>query len=253
MELERFTRCSQELRFRKALVSRDFLSTASDPCRFLGVLQLQGCGTMYEAHGCMACVLPLRIGEPCYPVQVEVRLGDAAPPTIHVLAGSTRLPRVGLALVCSVSCPGSVILRTYDAIRSLRNAGIVVSGGFHSPMERDCLEFLLRGRQAVVLSPAMGIEWLQLCETEGRALDEHRLFVASVAGSDIRKATRGSALLRNNFIAALADAVFIPHAVPGGLAELTAQKVLARGQRVLTFEVEENAHLLDRGARPLKL
>ncbi|HQX52209.1 MAG TPA: hypothetical protein PLR25_19980 [Planctomycetaceae bacterium] len=33
-------------------------------------------------------------------------------------------------------------MKTFDAIRELRDTGVVVAGGFHSPMERECLDFL---------------------------------------------------------------------------------------------------------------
>lgn len=57
----------------------------------------------------------------------------------------------------------------------------------------------------------------------------------------------------NTFVAALADAVFVPHAVPGGQAELTARQAIARGQVVMTFDDQENAHLIDSGARPFRI
>lgn len=191
-------------------------------------------------------------GESSYPEHVARRLGDDAPSAIHVL-GDIDLPsRVDLAIVCSVSCPGSVIIKTYDAIRSLREAGVIIAGGFHSPMERECLDFLLRGRQSVVFSPAFGIESLQPGDAEQqRAVEEHRLLVVSTVGPEVIKATRASALLRNAFVAALARAVFVPHAVLGGQAELTARQAVARGQVVLTFDDSENAHLIALGARPL--
>lgn len=159
-------------------------------------------------------------------------MGDDAPRDVFLLGDLELPPQVDLALICSVSCPGSVIIKTYDAIRSLREAGVVIAGGFHSPMERECLDYLLRGQQAVVLSPAFGIDWLQSGEVEQRALKEDRLMVVSIAGSEVTKATCESALLRNTFVAALADAVFVPHAVPGGQAELTAR--LRIGDQMLT-------------------
>lgn len=199
----------------------------------------------------MANVRQIHRGESGYPEHVAQRLGDAAPSAIHVL-GDIELPsRVDLALVCSVSCPGSVIIKMYDAIRTLREAGVIIAGGFHSPMERECLDFLLRGKQAVVFSPAFGIDWLQHGDAEQRAVEEHRLLVVSIVGPEVTKATRASALLRNAFVAALAGAVFVPHAVPGGQAELTARQAIARGQVVMTFDDRENARLLDLGARPL--
>ena len=39
-----------------------------------------------------------------------------------------------LGLLCSIRCPGRVIVQTYDLARALRDAGVPVTGGFHSPM-----------------------------------------------------------------------------------------------------------------------
>ena len=50
-----------------------------------------------------------------------------------------------LGLVCSVKCPGKVILETYDFMTYLRKQDITVVSGFHSPMERECLNILLKG------------------------------------------------------------------------------------------------------------
>lgn len=59
-----------------------------------------------------------------------------------------------MGLICSVQCPGSIVIKTFDAVRELRDSGIVVAGGFHSPMEKECLDFLLRGEQPVIVCPA---------------------------------------------------------------------------------------------------
>lgn len=199
----------------------------------------------------MSNLCQLRLGEPRYPGQVAQRMGDDAPRDLYLLGVHDLPSRVDLALVCSVSCPGSVIIKTYDAIRSLRDRGVVVAGGFHSPMERECLDFLIRGTQPVVVSPAIYVGCLELTDAERRATDERRLVLVSVDGPEVIAATRVSALRRNAFVAALADALFVPHAVAGGQAELIARQAIARGQAVLTFDDRENSHLLDFGARPL--
>ena len=42
------------------------------------------------------------------------------------------------ALFCSNRCPGDLILKTYDLARAMRDAGVLVIGGFQTPMEREC-------------------------------------------------------------------------------------------------------------------
>src|SRR4030043_131352 len=62
-----------------------------------------------------------------------------------------------LGLLCSIRCPGRVIVQTYDLARSLRDAQVPVISGFHSPMEKECLDFLLRGKQPIVICPARSV------------------------------------------------------------------------------------------------
>ena len=111
-----------------------------------------------------------------------------------------------------------MIIKTFDTILDVRDAGIVVAGGFHSPMERECLHFLLRGLQRVVLCPAHGITSLTLAPNGQHALDEGRLVVASIFGEEIAQATPEFARQRNDFVASVAHIVLVPHAVPGGKA-----------------------------------
>lgn len=118
-------------------------------------------------------------------------------------------------------------------------------------MERECLDVLLRGAQPVVLCPACGVEWLSLDPQHERTVDRGRLLVLSIFGSEIVCATPDLAVRRNEFVAALAGAVFVPHAARGGKAEATASRAIARGQMVLTFDDDENTNLIELGAKPL--
>ena len=92
-----------------------------------------------------------------------------------------------LGLVCSIRCPGSIVIKTFDAIRELRDAAIVVAGGFHSPMEKECLEFLLRGDQPVVGCPAKGLSCARLPASWRSGVEEGRLLIISPFGDNIRR------------------------------------------------------------------
>ncbi|BBO83598.1 hypothetical protein DSCO28_41640 [Desulfosarcina ovata subsp. sediminis] len=50
-----------------------------------------------------------------------------------------------LGVFCSIRCPGSIILNTYDCMRILRDSGVAVVSGFHAPIEKDGLDILLKG------------------------------------------------------------------------------------------------------------
>ena len=91
------------------------------------------------------------------PQRAREALGEHAPRTLAVIGDAALLDRPLLGLVCSVRCPGSVILAAYDLALALRKAGVPVAGGFHSPMERELLRLLLRGRQLVVVVAARSL------------------------------------------------------------------------------------------------
>ena len=117
-------------------------------------------------------------------------------------------------------------------------------------MEKECLDILLRGNQPVIPCPARGLASLWFGETARVAVKEGRLLLLSPFAENIRRATAAQAARRNHLVAALADAVWVPHAAPGGKTWATVRAALARHQPVFTFANEDNAGLLEAGARP---
>ncbi len=158
-----------------------------------------------------------------------------------------------LALFCSVKCPGNLILQTYDLARVLRDAGVTTIGGFHTPMERECLALLLRGRQPVVVCPARSIVGMRLPGEWKTPLAEGRLLLLSPFAEKERRVIARLAAKRNAFVAALATEVFVAYAAPGGKTEQFCREVLARGKPLLTLDSQENAGLLALGAKPVHL
>jgi hypothetical protein len=154
-----------------------------------------------------------------------------------------------LGLICSVRCPGSIVIKTFDAVRQLRDAGVVVAGGFHSPMEKECLDFLLRGEQPVIVCPPKGLARPRLPREWRAAVDAGRLLVLSPFGLAVTRTTGAQAQARNEFVAALSHAVLIPHASPGGKAEAVGRKSWTEASHCLR-STTRNTELLHRGAQP---
>lgn len=158
-----------------------------------------------------------------------------------------------LGLLCSIRCPGRVILQTYDLARSLRDAGVPVIGGFHSPMEKECLDFLLRGKQPVAVCPARSISNMRMPSTWRKACVEGRLLILSPFPP---KHGRISALLaerRNRFVSLLADQFFVPYAAPGSKTENLCQDLMSARKRVYTFESEKESVIVRAGAVPITM
>ena len=152
------------------------------------------------------------------------------------------------ALFCSKGCPGDLILRTYDLARFMRDAGVPVIGGFHTPMEKECLRLLLRGSQPVVVCPARGIDNMRVPREWRAALDDDRLLVYSSFPAAVRRPTAALAARRNDLVASLASRVFIAHAAPGSKTEAFARRLAESGKPLLTLDSPANANLAAMGA-----
>ena len=152
------------------------------------------------------------------------------------------------ALFCSNRCPGDLILKTYDLAMAMRDAGISVIGGFQTPMERECLRLLLRGKQPVVVCPARGIDNMRIPRDWHPTLDDGRLLVLSPFPATTRRPTAELAALRNDLVASLASRVFIAHAAPRSKTEAFARKLIESGKPLLTLDSPANAHLAEMGA-----
>ncbi len=157
-----------------------------------------------------------------------------------------------MAFFCSVKCPGEPILQAYDLGRALRNAGITVIGGFQSPIEKDCLDLLLRGSQPVIVCPARSLTNMRLPATWKTAIKQGRLLLLSPFDEHIRRPTVELSEQRNEFVATLADQVLFVYANPGGKTEALARSVISSGKPVFTLDSKENLNLVALGAKALK-
>lgn len=187
-------------------------------------------------------------GNRTYPSILTDRLADAAPQSLYALGDPGILQNQLLGLICSIQCPGSIVFKTFDVVRRLRDDKVVMIGGFHSPMERECLDLLLRGDQPVILCPAKSLRNLQLGKSARKAVAQGRLLVLSLFGDEVRRTTASQSILRNNMVAALADAILVPHASKDGKTWTTVRRAFENGQKVFTFEDEANADLIRSGA-----
>jgi len=188
-------------------------------------------------------------GDINYPPLLLERLTDAAPQNLYALGDPNILRNQLLGLICSIQCPGSIVIKTFDVICGLRDEKVVMIGGFHSPMERECLDLLLRGVQPVILCPAKSLRNLRMGKAARKALSDGRLLVLSFFGDEVRRSTAFQGILRNDMVAALAEATLVPHASENGKTWTTVRRALGYGQKVFTFEDEANTDLIASGAK----
>ena len=133
----------------------------------------------------------------------------------------------------------------------MRDRGVTVIGGFHSPMERECLDLLLRGGQPVVICPARTLVGMRLPPEWKAPLAGGRLLLLSPFAEQDRRITADLARARNDLVAAIADRIFIAYAEPGGKTEAFAKTVRDWGKppipRTFTYLIcRGNAHRFKR-------
>jgi len=186
-----------------------------------------------------------------YPRALHRYLGSDVPTTLtargnlHILGEQQQRPL--FALFCSIQCPPALILQTYELAQALREAGVAVISGFHSPMEKECLSILLKGTQPVIFCPARSLAGISLAAEKKVALAQGRLLLLSAFTEEERRPTTNRAQERNTLVAALADVIFVAHAVPGGKTERFCKDVLNWKKPIVTLDTHENAHLFSLG------
>lgn len=161
-------------------------------------------------------VLTLTDTDARYPARLRERLHHNPPLKLMALGDLHFLTLPKTALFCSARCPGNAILAAHDQAARWRDEGHCVIGGFHSPIEKECLRILLRGRQPVIVCPARGLEGMRLPADWKKPLADGRFLALSPFAASERRVTKGLAAERNRLVAALADEVVFAHVTPGG-------------------------------------
>lgn len=125
-------------------------------------------------------------------------------PALYTL-GNLDLLRLPLtASFCSRKCPGDAILKAYDLARKLREEETPVIGGFHTPVEKDMLDILLKGKGPLVICPARGLEGMRIAEKTQERIEKGQLLFCTVADPKEKRITAEIADKRNRLVAALA-------------------------------------------------
>ena len=163
------------------------------------------------------------------------------------------LSRPSLAIFCSNRCPGDLIVKAYDLVQKLRDFGVVVISGFHSPVVKECLPILLRSPHPVIYCPARGIDTYRLPQELRAPLAAGRLLLLSPFTKDITRITSETAQRRDRFVAAVATRIFVCHAAPGSNTEQFCRELVALGKHVLTFDSEANRNIIESGVTPVDL
>lgn len=163
--------------------------------------------------------------DPLWPKCLTERLGKDAPRALHAIGPVALLAARRTALFCSARTPGDAILRAHDAARRMRDQGTTVISGFHSPIEKECLQILLRGKQPIIICPGRAIDAMRIPADCRVAFEAGRILFLSPFTKQPTRVTKESALRRNEVVAALADEAYVAHIESGGKTDQIVKKL----------------------------
>lgn len=119
------------------------------------------------------------------------------------------------AFLCSRKCTSEAVIKSLDwAVQKKNNKECVISG-FHSRIEKDVFNILLKGTQPIILVLARGMKTHWPLEIK-HALEQNRLLVISPFEKTIKWTTQETANIRNKYMIEIADKIFIPYCIPNG-------------------------------------
>jgi predicted Rossmann fold nucleotide-binding protein DprA/Smf involved in DNA uptake len=182
------------------------------------------------------------------PSTIRKALGTHAFRQVWAIGNLKILEQPLLGFFCSTTCPGEVILRTYDLAIALREAGVSLIGGFHTPLEKECLALLLRGTQPLVICPARSIAQMRLPAAWRQAVMAERLLLLSPFAAQYRRPTVELTEQRNRFVAAMAAHILVAHAAAQSKTATLCLELLRQGKQVFALTHTANDYLLTAGA-----
>lgn len=122
-----------------------------------------------------------------------------------------ELPKT--AFLASKKIPPEQVLRCYDWAVKVRDESTPIMSGFHSPLEKDVLGFLLKGRAPLIVVLARSL-YHNMPLAWQNALAANRLLIISAVES--RRASANTTRLRNRFIIAHATQIVVGSLTVGG-------------------------------------
>jgi predicted Rossmann fold nucleotide-binding protein DprA/Smf involved in DNA uptake len=134
---------------------------------------------------------------------------------LKFLGNKKLLDKHKTAFLCSRKCPSDIILKSLDWAKEKKDKGECVISGFHSRIEKDVFNILLKGSQPIILVLARGMKKRWPADIK-EAFGNNRLLIISPFDDSIRYITQETANRRNEIMAELADEIFLVYSTKGG-------------------------------------
>ncbi len=125
-----------------------------------------------------------------------------------------------VAFLSSRRISAADVLKCYEWAEKIRDTDRCVISGFQSPLEKDVLKFLLRGKVPIILVLARSL-WKTVPEELRASVDLGRLLIVSPVSA--ARASAATAAVRNRWILANCTSLVLGSLDPdGNLAKLVA-------------------------------
>jgi len=137
------------------------------------------------------------------------------------------------AFLCSRKCPSDIIIKSLDWARGKKNNGDCVISGFHSRLEKDVFNILMKGKQPIILVLSRGMKKHWPDEIK-KAIEEERLLVISPFDKNVKYTTQETANMRNEIMTEIADEIFLAYYTKNGNLHKLAKKI--KEKKIKSFE-----------------
>jgi hypothetical protein len=137
-------------------------------------------------------------------------------------------------------------LKAYDWVTKQRERGNCVISGFHSQIEKDVFDFLIKGKQPVILALARGLRKRFESDLEA-LLEQNRLLIVTPFDESVTRISIETAIIRNKLMTEIADEIFVAYATKRGNIEKLIRDRLGNGKQISTFALPENDFLIREG------
>jgi predicted Rossmann fold nucleotide-binding protein DprA/Smf involved in DNA uptake len=124
-----------------------------------------------------------------------------------------KLPKT--AFLCSRTVPASAVLACYDWAIQQREQGHCVISGFHSPIEKDVLHYLLKGTQPIIVVLARAFKETMNHEFM-KPLEQGKLLIISPFDAQVKRITSRTVLVRHQTMIDLADDIAVGYISKNG-------------------------------------
>jgi len=122
-----------------------------------------------------------------------------------------------IGVLASGKAPGPVVWESYQVFYALRDEKITLAGAWHSPLEKGILDALIEGSVNVAFFLAKGLKASGF-QQKFKLLDKasRGLMITPFSDDVTRIMGTEATRLRNEFLAASLDVLFIPYIKPKG-------------------------------------